>query len=279
MADIPDNPVDINIEEITQDISKALSHVEWQTWGTAAIYVLFGFLVASFISTAIGRILAKYTSAHYTQIIKRLLYYGIITVSILIALATLQLNMKVLGIATILTLAIGFASQTAVSNIITGLFLVFERPFLVGDYLDVNGVLGELLSIDLLSIKIRTFDNTLVRIPNEILIKEKFINMTKFPIRRLDTKIRIDLNEDLDKVRKLLFDLARKNPLVLESPPAQLLFEEFTESAIIFKLAVWIKKESFYALKHQIPCDIQQTLKEHGIKMPIMRVQVDKQTS
>lgn len=274
----PTNPVDINIEDLTQDITKILADIEWHTWGTAVVYILLGFIIAAFTSSSVGRILSKYTSVHYTQIIRRIIYYGIIVISIIMALATLQLNMKILGIATVLTLAIGFASQTAVSNIISGLFLVFERPFMVGDYLEFEDVSGELLTIDLLSIKIRTFNNTLVRIPNEVLIKSPFINLTKFPIRRFDITFRANLTEDLDKMRKVLFEVARKNPFLLESPPPQLMFEEFGETAIIFKFAVWIKKTSFYQQKHIVPCDIQQAFKDNGIKMAIMNIKLDRET-
>jgi len=270
MADIPEHELDIKIDEITEDITKVLSDIGWQSWGAAALYVLFGFIIAGFVSTLAGKILAKYTSAHYTQIFKRVLYYAIIIISVILALTTLQLNMKVLGIATILTLAIGFASQTAVSNIISGLFLVFERPFVVGDIIEYEKVYGELLAIDLLSIKIRTFENTMIRIPNEILLKTPFFNLSKFPIRRLETEIRIGLDEDLDKIKKVLFDLARKNPLVLESPAPQLLFEEFNETAIVFHYAVWLKTSVYYTLKHQIPVDLQQAFRENGIKMPVM---------
>src|SRR3990167_9062971 len=94
------NPVDLNIEEITQDIGNALANIEWQTWGTAIIYVLFGFIIASFASSMIGRVLSKHTSAHYTLIIRRLVYYSIVIISVILALTTLQLNMKVLGVAT-----------------------------------------------------------------------------------------------------------------------------------------------------------------------------------
>jgi small-conductance mechanosensitive channel len=279
MSDLPHSPADFKIDEIADDITKVLADIGWQTWGTAALYIFFGFIIASFTSTIASKVISKHTSAHYTQIIRRLLYYGIIIVSIIIALTTLQLNMKVLGIATVLTLAIGFASQTAVSNIISGLFLVFERPFLVGDFLDFSGIEGELLAIDLLSIKIRTFDNTLVRVPNEMLLKTQFVNMTKFPIRRLDIKIQVRLNEDIDKIRKILFDLARKNPMVLESPPPQIQFEEFNEKSMVFFYCVWLKKEVFYTLKHQVPFDLQQAFREHGIKMPTMSFQLENEGS
>lgn len=275
MADVTEL-TSVKVEEITQDLSQILSGLSWGTWGAAALYIILGFLIASFASSVAARALAKYTSQHYTLIIRRLLYYSIVFVSVLLALSTLQLNMKVLGIATILTLAIGFASQTAVSNIISGLFLVFEKPFKVGDHLEINGTVGELLSIDLLSIKILTFENSLLRIPNESLLKSEFINLTKFPIRRLDTIIRVDARANLDKVSRLLLELALKNPLVLESPPAQLIFVEFSDLGIVFKFAVWVKRESYYTLKHEIPCQIQKMFLENDLEMPMVNIWLQK---
>lgn len=262
------------VEELSQDLTKILSELSWGSWGYAILYVILGVFIASFTSSIVGRVLIKYTSAHYTQIIKRFLYYTIITISVLLALSSLQLNIKVLGVATILTLAIGFASQTAVSNIITGLFLVFEKPFKVGDHLQINGVIGELLSIDLLSIKIMTFQNSLLRIPNEMLLKTEFLNLTKFPIRRLDTRLRVELNSDLDRLRKVLFDLLRKNPLALESPQAQIIFVEFSDSAIIVDLAVWVKRESYYVLKSTLPFEIQKAFLENNLKIPKAQFQM-----
>ena len=75
------------------------------------------------------------------------------------------------GTAGIAGIAIGFASQTSVSNIISGIFLISERPFSVGDQIQVGTTKGIILSIDLLSVKLRTFENQLIRIPNESLIK------------------------------------------------------------------------------------------------------------
>jgi small-conductance mechanosensitive channel len=269
--------LDTKIENIAHDIGNAVSYVEWQTWGAAALYVLVGFLAAGFASNFIGRVLEKHTTPHYTLIFKRVFYYGIITVSVLLALATLHLDMKVLGIATIVTLGIGFASQTAVSNVISGLFLVFEQPFVVGDQIEYKGIVGELLSIDLLSIKIRTSNNSQVRIPNEELLKNQFINLTHFPKRRLDIRLRVSMSQDMDKVREVLFDLARKNMLVLDNPAPQLLFTEFNEAAIVFDFAVWVEKEFFDKLKHSLTYDIQKAFSQHGFKLPITHyLQVEK---
>ncbi len=271
---IPGMKVAEDLNKTGTDITQALSDITWGSWGTAALYVVGGFIIASFIGSLCNRILPRYTSNHYTQIFRRLSYYSIIIISLLLAISTLHLDMKVLGIATVLTLAIGFASKSAASNIISGLFLVFEKPFEVGDHLEIDGVLGELLSIDLLSIKILTYENSLLRIPNESLLQTNFINLTKFPIRRLDTLLRIDLNADMDKVRKVLFDCARKNPLALESPPPQLLFVEFNESAIVFKFAVWVKRQSFNELKHSLPVEIQKDFLANEIRLPVSQIKM-----
>lgn len=265
------NPVGVDFEEIAQNIFEALAEIEWQTWGKAGIYVVLGFIVASFASTIISRIFSKYTSEHYTHIIRRMVYYSVIVLSLLLALTTLHLDVKVLGIATVLTLAIGFASQTAISNVITGLFLVFEKPFQVGDLIQINDTMGELLSIDLLSIKLRTLENTQVRIPNELLLKTQFINLTKWPIRRLDIKIRVQHDEDLDKVKKVLFELAARTPMVLESPTPQLVFVEFSESAVVFKFCVWVRCEYYLSFKDIMPLDIQKAFKENNLKIPAMK--------
>lgn len=270
MANTPPDPTDLKIEDITQNITTVLSDIELHTWGKAALFILSGFIIAGFVSSVIGRILSKYTSPHYTLIIKRIFYYGILAIFVIFALTALQLDIKVLGLATILTLALGFASQTAVSNIISGLFLVFERPFLVGDHLEFEDTKGELLSIDLLSIKIRTFNNTLIRIPNELLLKNKFNNLTKFPIRRLEIELRLSVNEDMERVKKILNEIARKNPLALESPPPQFLFDSFTESSVVIKFAVWVKKEGYNQLQNTMPFDIQAAFNENKVKMPVM---------
>ena len=82
--------------------------------------------------------------------------------------------------AGLLTVALGFAAQTSASNLISGLFLLGERPFVVGDVIRLaSGITGEVVGIDLLSVKIRTFDNLLVRVPNETLLKSELTNLTR----------------------------------------------------------------------------------------------------
>ncbi|MFC1605082.1 mechanosensitive ion channel family protein, partial [Planctomycetota bacterium] len=173
-----------------------------------------------------------------------------------------------LGAAGIAGIAIGFASQTSVSNIISGLFLISEKPFAVGEIIQVGSTKGAILSIDLLSVKLRTFDNHLIRLPNEMLIKSEVRNITRFPIRRLDIEVGVAYKENVQKVRDVLLDIADKEPLCLDEPEPDVRFQNFGDSALEFLYAIWCVREDFLKLKKKIMQQIKERFDEEGIEIP-----------
>ena len=179
-----------------------------------------------------------------------------------------------LGAAGILGIAIGFASQTSVSNVISGFFLLGEEPFQVGDVIQVGDMTGVVLTIDMLSVKVRTFDNKMVRIPNETLVKSQFTNVTYFPIRRIDVPVGVAYREDIGRVRQVLLDVAKNNPNVLMEPEPVVIFQGYGASSIDFTFAVWVQRESFMAVKNQIAEDVKKRLDAEGIEIPFPHVSV-----
>jgi small-conductance mechanosensitive channel len=203
------------------------------------------------------------------MIVRRLVFYGIF--GLVVASAMHQLGFKLgvlLGAAGILTVAIGFASQTSASNLISGLFLIAERPFVVGDVVTIGTTTGEVLSVDLLSVKLRTFDNLLVRIPNETLIKTELRNLTRFPIRRVDTMLSISYREDLRRVEDILFAVAERHPFALEEPKPLLVVNGFGDSGINLQFSVWGRRENFLAIKNEIARDVKEAFDDAGIEIP-----------
>jgi small-conductance mechanosensitive channel len=173
-----------------------------------------------------------------------------------------------LGAAGILTVALGFASQTSASNIISGLFLLGEKPFGVGDIVRVGTTTGEVIAIDLLSVKLRTFDNLFVRIPNETMIKAEITNLQRFPIRRFDLQIGVAYKEDLDRVREVLQTVADEHPLSLDEPAPMILFTGFADSSINFQFSVWALSDNFLEIRTQIPLAVKAAFDEHNIEIP-----------
>ena len=261
--------MDMSTITIPVEIPQILSKMNLYDLLKAAILLTLGFLTASLVGSIVNKTLSKHSSVHYTILIRRFSYGTTLFIFMLSAIQTLGFDITtLLGAAGILTVAIGFAARTPISNIISGIFLVFEQPFIIGDYLEINHIQGEVLSIDLLAIKIRTMDNVLMRIPNEELVTKQFFNLTKFPIRRLDLYIRIAFDEAVDRVRMVLFEVSQQNPFSLESPSANLFFDQFHESFIIYKFVVWAKQSSFYDLKKSLPEQIQQAFLKNNIHMP-----------
>lgn len=173
-----------------------------------------------------------------------------------------------LGAAGVVGIALGFASQTSVSNIIAGFFLIAEQPFVVDDLIQVADVTGRVLSVDTMSVKLRTLDNKFVRIPNETLVKSTVTNVTRFPIRRVDIRVGVAYREDPERVRKVLLDIADRNPISLMEPEPLIVFEGFGDSSLNILFGVWTTRENWLDLKNSIQEELKARFDEEGIEIP-----------
>jgi len=235
----------------------------------AAVVLAIGLFIAHAVSRSVVRVFRGRLDAHGTKLLKRFTYYSILVLVAATTLHQLGFNLgALLGAIGILTVAIGFAAQTSASNLISGLFLIVERPFVVGDLLDIDGRVGEVLSIDLLSIKIRTFDNLMLRVPNETLVKSSFLNLTRFPIRRLDVQLSVAYKEDTEKVRRILFDVADRNPICLDEPRPLFIYRGYGDSGLELQFSVWAKRQNFLLLRNSIQEEIKKAFDENGIEIP-----------
>jgi small-conductance mechanosensitive channel len=235
----------------------------------AIVLVVIGLPVVFMASKWVRRVITKGYSAQHGMVVGKVIYYGGSLIVLFTIFHELGFSLApLLGAAGILGVALGFASQTSVSNIISGVFLVAERPFIVGDLITVGDTTGQVLSIDTLSVKLRTLDNRFVRIPNETIIKSQVINITHFPIRRLELKLGVAYKEDIPKVREVLQDVAFNNPLALQEPEPMVFFSGFGSSSIDLTLAVWTTKEEFLSLKNSIQEEIKDRFDSEGIEIP-----------
>ena len=235
----------------------------------ALLIVITGIVLARLVSLALRRVLKDKSSPHVTMLIQRGAFYLILSLFIVTALQQLGFNLGILlGAAGVLTIAVGFASQTSMSNLISGLFLIGERPFAIGDLIKVGGTVGEVLSIDLLSVKLRQFDNTYVRIPNETIIKSEVSTLTKFPIRRIDLQLGVAYKEEIARVQQVLLDVADRNPLCLEEPSPLFLVQGFGDSSIDLQFSVWVKREEYLNLKNSIQLEIKAAFDQAHIEIP-----------
>ena len=127
---------------------------------------------------------------------------------------------------------------------------------------------GEVLSIDLLSVKVRTFDNLFVRIPNESLIKTEITNLSRFPIRRYDMQVGVAYKEDLKKVSDLLIEVADAYEHSLDHPRPLIIFQGFGESSMDLQFSIWTIRENYLTVRNEMPARVKEAFDDAGIEIP-----------
>lgn len=244
----------------------------------ALMLSLIGFLIARFVSNTFIRTIGSRFNAHQQLVWRRGIFYFIFLIFVMASLKEAGFKLSVfLGAAGILTVALGFASQTSASNLISGMFLIGEGSFEIGDTIQItlirgNSIEGEVISIDLLSVKLLTQDNVYVRLPNEQLIRAPVHNLSKFPIRRIPITLAINFHEDIIKVREVLLDVAQKYPLVLADPKPAVTVTAFRESSIELLFAVWCQQENFLKVRDEMQERIRNGFLENQIEIPVPKM-------
>ena len=253
------------------DLSSVLGvDVPWGDLGRTAGLFLLGVVLSRIAGVVVDRAGAGRLSRQHHMIGRRLALGAVWALVGVSVLGAWGLDLSVLlGAAGVASVAIGFASQTSASNIISGLFLVAERPFVVGDTIQVGATTGIVESIDLLSVKLRTFDNLMVRVPNETLLKSEITNITHYPIRRVDVVVPVPFDADQDEVMALLTGVADDEPLCLDQPEPGVLFLDYAEHAVRVRLAVWTERSNFVTLKNILPGRIKAAFDAAGIRQPL----------
>ncbi len=236
-------------------------------------------LAVSFVSTSIisylfdsGEVSIKFIRLPkgIPAAISLVVRYFIIAFGIILALSSLGIDLSKFNLmAGALGLGIGFGLQTVVSNFISGLILVFERPIHVGDTVEVNNLLGTVNRIGVRSSSIITFDGAEVVVPNNNLIANDLINWTlSDSTKRVEILIGASYGSDPNQILKILKDTALSNEDALKYPAPQALFSEFGESSLNFKLRFWVHYEAGLQAKSDISIGIYNAFAKHGIEIP-----------
>lgn len=175
---------------------------------------------------------------------------------------------SVLGAAGVAGIAIGFAAQTVLSNLISGIFIMSERSIRLGDFVTAGGVSGTVESINLLSATLRQVDNSVVRIPSEILVKEPVVNVTGDTLRRCDFDLGVDYSSDLEHVRQVLLRVIDEQPLLATDPAPAVQFVGFGDSSLDLHIGAWCRTEDYHKARFAFGKAILDAFAREGINIP-----------
>ncbi len=247
--------------EMVQNLGAKIIHV--------VIWLIISWILLKIICKILTRITAPRMSPQGAALTVKIIKntgYAIIAVE---AFSLMGFDiLTILGAASIIGVAVGFAAQTSLSNIISGLFLVGERQINLGDIIEIDDITGTVDTINLMSVQLRLPNNTMVRIPNEMIIKNPVSNVTRFATRRCDIELGVDYNCDIDHVASVLQDVVNSNQYCLNSPEPSIIFTGFLDSSLGFKVGAWCLKDDFQTCKKTLAHDIKKRFEKEGISFP-----------
>ncbi|MBR5932847.1 MAG: mechanosensitive ion channel family protein [Treponema sp.] len=200
-------------------------------------------------------------------------YYFIVVMYIL-SLFGVKLS-AIWGAAGVAGVALAFAAQTSVSNIISGIFIVAEKTMKPGDLITVGSETGVVDTIGLLSVQIHTLDNQLIRIPNSTIINSNMLNTSFFPRRRICITVYVSYDTDMEYALETLKKVPALCKTVLKDPAPAAWFDGFGDSGIKLVLAVWFNSADFLATKNAAYIGIKKVFDEAKIEIPYTKIDVN----
>ena len=239
------------------------------------LVVLVFWLIYRLIRRGIRKIPEKKFSKSKLAVAEKGLKYLYHTCVILYVLSLFGIDLTAIwGAAGVAGIAIGFAAQTSVSNLISGLFVITEGSLHPGDTIIVDGITGVVDEVKLLSVRVHTYDNQMVRIPNSTIIDKSLTNNSYFSCRRLTIAVSVDYKADMRKCLEVLSRAPSMCPTVLTDPEPKVWFDGFGSSSINMTVAVWFKPADFLTTKNDIFVAIKKVLDDAQIEIPFNKLDV-----
>ncbi|KAA3602046.1 MAG: mechanosensitive ion channel family protein [Calditrichaeota bacterium] len=236
-------------------------------------FVIFWKIIDKLLKVSFKRIdLDTTIQSFIIQITKNVIFL----IAIITALSQVGINTgSILASLGVAGLTIGFAAKDALSNIISGLFIFWDRPFVIGDLIEINGQYGKVEQITMRSTRVSTIDGKMIAIPNTQIVNSMVASYTNFPNLRIDIKFTVDVSENLENIREKLFEIVQDKEIYLAEPAPEIVLNDIKDFNIELIFRVWIKDEKKHIpIRFKLREQILDTLVKADVKMPFETINV-----
>lgn len=215
-----------------------------------------------------------------TSFVETAVKYTIIIIGVVTALDSAGIQTSaVLASLGIAGLTIGFAARDALSNLISGILIFLDRPFVIGDLVEVEDKYGRVDRITLRSTRIVTSDGKMLAVPNTEVINKTVASYTNFPHLRLDIPVTVGVNENLAEVRRILLDLVTDHPHFLTDPAPRVVVQALNDYNVAMELQAWLIKEREHVERRsELRERVFNALNNAGVDMPFETIQLRPMT-
>ena len=243
----------------------------------ALAIIIVGLIIARMISNAVNRLMiSRKIDATVADFLSALVRYGIIAFTLIAALGRVGVQTaSVIAVLRAAGLAVGLALQGSLSNLAAGVLLVMFRPFRAGEYVDLGGVAGTVLSVQIFSTTMRTADGKIIVIPNGKIIAGNIINFSREPARRNEFIIGVAYDSDIDQVKQILTDIIQSEDRILKDREMTVRLNELGASSINFGVRVWSNSGDLQNVYWDVLERIKREFDAAGISFPYPQMDVN----
>lgn len=236
------------------------------------IIMTVGIIFAKIVKVLFYKYYAPTLPKDTAQNLSKLIYFGIIIISFLAFTSSQGIDLSGLLVAGgIFAVVIGFATQSVVSNLISGIFLMLEKPAKQGDTIQIPdmSISGTLLDIGTFSSRVRKFDGTVIRIPNEKFFTSNIRSLTVSTVRRADVMVGISYKDDIENAISVIKkEIELTMPFVLLIPEPEFRIEELGDSSVNIQVLVWHPKDDWSQAQPILLTTVKRALDKAGIEIP-----------
>lgn len=215
--------------------------------------------------------LDKITQGFIISVLKTVLW-------VVLGIAILQqLGVAVTGIVAVLSscgLAVGLALQGSLSNVANGMIIIANKPFVEGDFVNIDGYEGTVKSIKILTTTIVTPDNKTIVLPNSSAVNGAVTNYTGRHTRRVDFNFGVAYESDVDLVKKIILDVINSNGLVFQDPKPFCALKTLDSSSINFFANCWCDSEDYWTVYYYVVDKVFNEFKKNNIAIPYNQIEI-----
>ena len=205
---------------------------------------------------------------------------SVVNTTLLILLGVCVIGTLGFDISTIVTalgaaaVTVGLALKDSLSNVASGTLIILNKKFRTGDFIETEGIIGEVIKIEMMYTTLRTYDYKEVMIPNSRLTSNNVINHFSLDFRRADIPVPISYKEDIEKAREVIMKLIKENELVLQERNNKVSVDKFNDSSVDLIVWIWCKSENYWTVLLSMREKIKNALDENGIEIPFNQLDV-----
>jgi small-conductance mechanosensitive channel len=255
-----------------EELLGQFSGLGWEDWAIAAGTFVVGLIIARVIGSFVKRAVDKTPASDFVGVVLSRLTVGIVGfLGFYFALQSLGVPLgPLVGALGIAGLALAFAFQDILENVIAGLLMLMRRPIGIGDEIATSDFEGVVQDVTLRAVELTTLDGKTVFIPNAMVWKNPVVNITMTPERRTTLEVGVAYDSDLDRVKRLLEETVPQVDGVLAEPPAKALVYQFGASSVDFAIRYWHRSDTatMWRVRDEVARSVKAAFDEAGIEIP-----------